>query len=52
MNKKVIGILVCLVLAVGIYFAAGKTEKQESSSAEYKDTIVFAANTDILTHDP
>lgn len=52
MNKKVIGILVCLVLAAGIYFAAGKTEKQETSSAEYKDTIVFAANTDILTHDP
>ena len=55
MNKKLLIALVCVVIVAAGYFLFGQKpagDKSADSSSEYRDTIIFATNTDILTLDP
>lgn len=55
MNKKLLIALVCVVIVAAGYFLFGQKpagDKSADSSSEYRDTIIFATNTDILTLAP
>lgn len=59
MNKKFIVGIICVVILVAGYFMIGsKSDESQkeattvATEAEYRDTLIFATNTDILTLDP